>query len=282
MIIHREERYEEDLFITHGKTMNYRMHMNMPHIHDGYELHFALTDNVVIQIEDSSYVVKAGCVTVINNNEIHMTAAPGDVLYERFVLGFRPSHILDICGAYPEVLTPFTKRYNGFSNCLQLSAPQKDELYVMMLEMRSLLEENGIYCAVLKQKLLLVKILLFVAELYAGSDNGRSAKSRPMSRNLSVIIQYINDNLTEPLLLDDLADRFFISKTNLIHMFKQETLLTPNRYIAVRRIMKSREYINDGLPISVVCNLVGYNDQSSFTRVFKQIVGCTPKKYAER
>ena len=275
-----EEHYQENMFVMHTKSMNYNM--PLPHIHDGYELHFTLTDDTVIQIDNTIYNAKAGSITVINDNEIHKTVAPQGVMYERIVMGFRSAFVFDVGGNYPEVFMPFKKRYSGFSHCLHLEPEQKNTLYTMLLTAQSLLKDNNGYCAVLKQKLHLMQILIYVSELYITSDNKLSVKRRSMSKRVSEIIQYIDQNLGNTLLLDDLVERFFTSKTSLIQMFKDETLLTPNRYIAVRRIMKSREYILEGLPINVVCNLVGYNDPSSFTRVFKQVVGCTPKKYAER
>ncbi|MFV0400740.1 MAG: helix-turn-helix domain-containing protein [Oscillospiraceae bacterium] len=277
---HREEFYEEDLFIYHQKGTNYRM--LLPHIHDGYELHFTLTDNTVYQIDGRSYLAKAGTIAAINDNEIHLTAVDPSCIYERIILSFRPCYIEEMLRDFPEILRPFRKRQRDFSHCIQLSAQQVEELEALMTELRVLTEADGDFAPVFKRKLKLLEVLGYAAELYQSSSLGKPAKTRPMSAELSEIVRYIDDNLREELSLDELSTRFFISKTNLIRAFKNETSLTPSRYIAARRVMKARELLREGLPVSVVSDLVGYRDQSSFIRVFKQVVGVTPKKYASR
>lgn len=280
ILTYRKEQYEEDLFIVHSKTSNFKM--AVPHFHDGYELHFTLTDNTVYQIGDSTYQAKSGSIAVINQDEIHRAIVPQNCIYERIILSFKPSFVHDISNEYPELTMPFTKRYPDFNHCIWLPDKQERTLFDLFMEMKTLYTQQEPYAIMLKKKVILLRILLYVSELYATSDSQMSVKSKTMSKQIVEIIQYINNNLAEDLSLDTLSAMFFISKSNLMRMFKSEMSMTPNRYIVFCRIMKSREYLRQGMPVYMVCSMVGYQDESSFIRVFKKIMNCTPKKYAEQ
>lgn len=102
-----------------------------------------------------------------------------------------------------------------------------------------------------------------------------------VSRRLQPAFAYIREHIGETISLDDLAEHLFISKPQLIRLFKAETGMTPNKYITLFRIMKSREYLTEGNSLLKVCELVGYADESHFIRTFKKIMGITPKQYGK-
>ncbi len=59
--------------------------------------------------------------------------------------------------------------------------------------------------------------------------------------------------------------------------------ITLSEYINKTRIEKStRLLLDSSLSIVDVANLVGYEDQSYFTKVFKSIMGVSPGKYKEK
>lgn len=96
-------------------------------------------------------------------------------------------------------------------------------------------------------------------------------------------IQYIEDNFHKPISIELLAtiENFNISYYN--EWFKKETSLTPNIYIQQIRIKKAKEYlINTKLNILEIAQLVGYEQQSSLTRIFKKYVGLSPKDYRKK
>jgi YesN/AraC family two-component response regulator len=56
-----------------------------------------------------------------------------------------------------------------------------------------------------------------------------------------------------------------------------------NSYLNKVRIEMSKKLLTDhDIPLVDVANMVGYEDQSYFTRVFRSNVGISPGKYRER
>lgn len=92
-------------------------------------------------------------------------------------------------------------------------------------------------------------------------------------------IEYIKNNFSENLSLDEMAMRSTMSKSNFCLLFSKLTGQSFNNYLNLCRINKSIEYINQGYKITSVYGLCGYNDFSTFYRNFKKIMGVCPKSY---
>lgn len=79
--------------------------------------------------------------------------------------------------------------------------------------------------------------------------------------------------------LDDMAEAAFISKYNLIRIFKRETGLTPHQFQIQNRIRKAQRLLEKSVTITEVALATGFCDQSHFIRHFEKIVGLTPTDY---
>jgi len=117
---------------------------------------------------------------------------------------------------------------------------------------------------------------------YRNSDLGKTEKADRDYKRIKPVIQYIHGNLESNLSLDELAGIFYLSKYHLGYLFKKATGFTINEYIISRRISKARELLKNNLPVSQVCEMVGFRNLSHFIRTFKKMVGMSPKKYAKR
>ena len=93
-------------------------------------------------------------------------------------------------------------------------------------------------------------------------------------------VEYIKAHLTEKITLNDVADYVYLSKSYLSRIFKQEMNCSLTTYISRLRIEKARELLLDNrINIVDIAYMIGFEDQSYFTKVFKQITGVSPGKY---
>ena len=99
---------------------------------------------------------------------------------------------------------------------------------------------------------------------------------------INQIISYINENLSEELSLDQLADRFYISKYYLSRQFKQFTGLSLYQYIMKKRLISARNMLRAGSPVMDACLYCGFGDYSNFLKAFKREFGQNPSKYSRR
>lgn len=93
-------------------------------------------------------------------------------------------------------------------------------------------------------------------------------------------IEYIHNNLDKKLLIKDLAKLENFNQSYYIKWFQEKTGSTPNEYIRDLRIKKASEYLTEtDMSILDISNLVGYEKQSSLTRLFNSKYGIAPAKY---
>ncbi len=96
------------------------------------------------------------------------------------------------------------------------------------------------------------------------------------------VLNYINDNFDQKLSLDDIANRFFVSKSYLSHKFVYHTSRSIYDYILYCRINKAKQLITDGSALTSISYQCGFNDYSGFLRTFTRYVGCSPSDYRKR
>ena len=89
-------------------------------------------------------------------------------------------------------------------------------------------------------------------------------------------LELINDCIDENISLDTLALNCNLSKYHFLRVFKKEIGLTPHSFIINERLNRANNLIKEGITISEASLLVGFNDQSHFTRNFKKYFGYTP------
>ena len=74
---------------------------------------------------------------------------------------------------------------------------------------------------------------------------------------------------------------FGVSFEYMRHCFKEELQVTPLAYLTGIRIQQARRLLehNRGYKIAEVAHMCGYNDPYYFSKMFKKIVGMSPKEY---
>ena len=102
-------------------------------------------------------------------------------------------------------------------------------------------------------------------------------------KNLNILketIRYIETNYRHNISISDLSLNAGISKYHMCHLFKRMTGITVTDYINQHRIGKATLLMQDrSRKIIDVALEVGFNNVSYFTKVFKKIIGCSPREY---
>lgn len=95
-------------------------------------------------------------------------------------------------------------------------------------------------------------------------------------------IFYIHSHLTEPLSLEIIAEQLHISPSHLSRTFKKAQDESLTEYINKARIKKAQEYLSDSEILTYeVAELVGYNDPTYFSSIFKKYTGESPTDYRQ-
>ncbi|MFW8619433.1 helix-turn-helix domain-containing protein [Enterococcus innesii] len=99
------------------------------------------------------------------------------------------------------------------------------------------------------------------------------------SNKAAVAKAYIDQHYAEKLSLSELSDVLGMNQYVLIRQFTKAYGLSPFQYLSTVRISAAKKKLEAQEAIAEVAFLTGFSDQSHFTRIFKSLIGVTPKAY---
>ncbi len=98
-----------------------------------------------------------------------------------------------------------------------------------------------------------------------------------VGRKMIAIKQFIDDNFTEPITIEQIAKDNFISADYLTRKFKAITGYTPKQYLTDIRLEHARKLLlSTELTVNAVAHQSGFTDVNNFIRRFRQCYGKSP------
>lgn len=93
-------------------------------------------------------------------------------------------------------------------------------------------------------------------------------------------ISYIQNHITEPLLIDEIARYVGLNRSYLSKLFTEHTGLSPLKYIQSFRLTKAKHLLESStLSISGIAFSCGYQRPESLIKIFRQRYGISPAAY---
>jgi AraC-like DNA-binding protein len=91
---------------------------------------------------------------------------------------------------------------------------------------------------------------------------------------------FIDENIHDPILLDEVASEVHISRYYLCRRFKQATGMTLTEYVTARRVEMAKEMLmNTSLRVADIAFEAGFQSLSQFNRCFRNITRITPMEF---
>ena len=89
----------------------------------------------------------------------------------------------------------------------------------------------------------------------------------------------MTEHLPDPVLLKDLAGQTGLSPSRFGRAFKLSMGISPHRWQMNQRVLEAQEMLRDGKRSQAdIALATGFAEQSHFSRVFKEVVGCHPAR----
>lgn len=93
-------------------------------------------------------------------------------------------------------------------------------------------------------------------------------------------LKYIEDHYTEKLTLTDLADKMYVSQWYLSKLLNKYAEKSFNELLNQARINKAKKLLSDpSLKIHEISDMLGFNDVTHFSKIFKKLVEVSPNEY---
>lgn len=246
------------------------------HIHDCYELYYSISGGKQFLIDNSFYAIAPGDLFIINQYESHKLTQIDNSVHERIVLSIHPDYVKRISTADTNLDYCFTSREAHFQHKVSLNKEQQSRFLYYINKMTS---AKG-YAHDIIEQAAFMELLVMINVLSDSNAADTAGSEYKYSRQVDHILSYINQNIGQPITVEQLAAHFFLSESYICRIFKQATGTTINKYITARRISIAKAHLNEGISVNETFERSGFGDYSNFFKAFTKAVGVSPKKYA--
>ena len=97
---------------------------------------------------------------------------------------------------------------------------------------------------------------------------------------VDTLVEWIDNNLHQPLRIDEIARRAGYSKWNLQRIFLQHKWESLGRYISKRKLnLAADELCTTDQKVYDICLKYGFDSQQTFTRIFTRTFNLSPGAY---
>ena len=238
------------------------------HCHETFEVYYFVSGRVSYLVEGRQYTPQPESMLLLPPNVFHGVRVEGRENYARYALHFRPSLLpADMTGL---LLSPFQ---GGEGDVYY---PQADAFglrgYFGQVMACDELDDD------MRDAALAARIQALLTQVVYMSRKRRGAPRPAGNPTVEEIVRYLNAHLSEPITLDELSARFFISKYYLNTVFKKYTGTTVMNYVIHKRLAAARQSIRQGTPPTDAAQECGFGDYSAFFRAYKKLYAQSPSR----
>ena len=249
------------------------------HHHDFYEVYLLLRGRVEYIVENQIYRMRPGDWMLTSPLELHQARIVTDAdAYERFVLWIARSYLERLSTPRTSLTRCFDTSVATHTNLLRVGGAQGAQMRASIERLCGLRNSKDYGSDLLAQSAL---VELMIGLNRAAEERGDSRPVGTSDQVVDAVLHYINEHYSETLTLDQLAEKFFISKYHLLRKFDAQVGTTVHRYILQKRLLNAKQLLAGGVPPNEVCQYCGFGDYANFYRAFKAEYNQTPRQYIQ-
>lgn len=216
------------------------------HCHSTFEMIGVLEGYVNIMIEGKKYRLNEGQITIIPPLCYHSVKANKTGKYRRVTALFDasaiPSEIRERFIDNTNVAVCFSSHLEALKNICK----NPDRIYYSLAQ------------------------ALMIQIIYEDMMAKQKGVFTETDEFLQKAFEYIDLHLHQKILLDDLAQYTSRSKSSFCHLFEKKMNISPKQYILQKKLALASKLIEEGTPHAVAAIKVGYENYSSFYRLYRQ------------
>lgn len=227
--------------------------------HDHHTIEYVVSGRGTLSVRGRSYEVGPGDAFVLPLDEPHIIRAdPRDPWRKRFANVLGP--------LLPTLLDTY-----GLSG--RLYFPRCD----VGAELRGLIDSPKAHEELHHEAAM--TILAIIQRLYTSAQSAQRADP-PYPTSLRRAQAYIDEHLTAPISVEEIATAVGCSASYLSRLFRNHLGCTPWGWLLHRRMKQAQLVLaNTTLPLKLIADRYHYADASGFSNAFKREVGCSPSDW---
>ncbi len=256
--------FEEKFFFSHDKNTNSRNREkgNSPHYHNYFEVYFITDGECTYFINNKSYRMKKGDVILIPEGVMHMTRY-ADSVHSRMLFNCPMYYIpASVRASLPSMMYLYRNpaifhEINTLFQKMEKEFNKPDRF------------SDEVLCC-------------YTQELFFLLARNKNNYKTILNGNEYVehAIDFVQENFTTRLSLDQVANMCSISPEHFSRVFKKETGFGFNKYVNLLRLQKAEQMIkqHSKMHITELATVCGFSDSNYFSVRFKETYGISPKE----
>ena len=272
------EKYE--VYEKHGAPVGARAF----HYHNFYEVIYVMEGEYASMIENKVYYLKKGDFLLTDRNVVHKYhyVEKKHENSRRIILWITQEMLEDLSDGEADLSACFKKRGHDSCAChFPIYYEEQLRGYLMKLAMSEILDMELPGVKPVLDRGYLTLFFVYLNALCERKEYLFAAEDMAEHPMVETVSKYIENHITEPILVDELAEQVHMSKYHFLRKFKELTGMTAHAYINSKRLIKASEGLKSGHSITQVYQEAGFSDYSSFLRNFKAMFGVAPGKYRD-
>ncbi|MGN0242525.1 MAG: helix-turn-helix domain-containing protein [Lachnospiraceae bacterium] len=263
---------------------NVRQNFQFPaHFERGAELVYILDGTVTIEIEHDFHTLEKGELAIIFPNQMHSYSTPEYSVV--FFMVFYPEMVPPYCNIFAskQPKNPHIICKNVHSDIVYIIKQLVPEAVInRQVATFSYKPDKGSDTPFedlhFDETLITGYLHVLCYHIFKNMDFV-DAVFEDKEQSIQKALTYIHAHYTEPLSREEVAKKIGVSRYYLSRIFTNKVGANFNTYVNTLRILHAKRLLNSGATITEACYQSGFDSQSTFYRVFKELTGTTPKKY---
>lgn len=252
---------DENIFVNHCINSRPRENQFDFHTHDICELIFLRKGDVSGIINGKTYKLQKNDLIIFRTGILHKIQLDSLTEYERINILFDENKLANkIFKHFPENIDVI----NCKDNKRMIEIFEKIDFYHDCFQKDNL------------KKILtnLVEEIIFNLSL----ESNKIIAEKPVLVNsiINQAVEFINDNYTSPITIEEICNKVHVSKSYLHTLFIEKLNMSPKRYINLKRLEKARSMIRKGLKPYEIYFQCGFKEYTTFYRNYKMYFGHVP------
>lgn len=242
------------------------------HYHEFCKLLLLISGRGGYVVDGQRYILQPGDAVLIGSRSAHRPELEEESAYERIIIYISPDFLQSSSTADCDLNALFSARH---SPVLRLKETERKMVFALAAALEKELSGDGFGREILCTGALL-RLLVEIGRAQQQAGSLRPGPVTPEDQRVVEWMQYLDRHFSEDLNMDELAERFFISKFHMMRLFKVQTGFTVHTYLQQRRLLGARQMIERGMLATEACYRCGFRSYSSFTRAYSKHFGTTP------
>lgn len=235
--------------------------------HNVYELTFVDNGTLDTTVEEKKYKLEAYDLIIYGKNKFHtqQVSVDSSCSYLTIMFEMNCDEVDTICNRVFSCRKELYRVLKNFSQNISSDIPYSKNLVLNNL--------HEILIRLLQYDYLNIEESKLPKESYQHFQN----------QLLENILSYIDNMICEPITVEDICNKFAMSRSSLQTLFKNNLNATPKKYISDLKLAKSKLLIKENkYTVSEIAFMLGFSSIHYFSRAFTQHFEISPSEYAQK